>query len=524
MVYLDVYNSIFEYLEELEIVEDVLKYTEEILGPSMKNIHSNEVRNDLIVEFALYNYMYQDNLLINFLLENLYPKLDEEEKEEFELINESERFNLKFSKKEKINKLDTRGKELYDFYFEDIDNNKTKVIVSSTALDELKNNINARLIGNINYEGKYSIIGGIYDKKTFESIESLSSIKFMKERFDETKSNVKHILKFSKEHTLEEINNYKNEKSNFIKQDKKIMKINNLFFEKFNIGFDDFLNNFFELSNSNKTFIEMAEHYLSIERELNNVLFKTNYMFLPKFLFEKELIKGFASFIKKDSKILEQSILELKKKGKKEFENAQKTEISLSRENIIKNNKRFLSDKIAPLKPKGYDAFIKKINNYSSHQIKEFLIDVINYLDDLSKNSYNFEIVFFSAMIKDLLDKADEIPYLNEIKKKRYVYIPEEFYEYIGVNNEVYNLLVFLSAAYFTDKQNPKKAYELIIRNKTIKTKSFDMMFFAGKIFSFFDDKRYKDYFNQAKKIDKERYKNELNMFLKEKEGNKLTL
>lgn len=525
MVYLDVYNSIFEYLEKIGIVDDVFEYSEEIIGPLLGKIHGNDMRNDLIAEFALYHYEHKDQPLIEFLSENLYPKLDGDEKEEFDLIMESERLNLKFKRKEKLNELDTKRKELYNFYFEDMSNGKTKIIVSSTPLDELGYNLNARLINNPNHKGKYSIIGGIYDKKTFESIEGLSLVGIMQENIEKIKSHVAHILKFSKEHNLEEISKYKNEKSSFLEQDRKIMKINRLFFEKFDMGFDDFLNGFFELSNNGK-FVEMAEYYLSIDEELKNVIFGTNYLFLPKFLFEKELIKGFVSFIKKDSKLLEQSILELEKRGKKEFGNILKTEISLSREEIIKNNKKFLSDKVAPLRPKGYDAFIKNISNYSPDQIKEFLRDVVNYLEDLPEDSDNSELAFFLPMTEGLLDKAEDIPYLDEIKgkQKEYRYIPEEFYEYIDADDEVHDLFVFLSAAYFADKQDPKKAYGLIIKNKIIKTKSFDMIFFVGKIFSFFDNKKYKSYFNQAKKINKERYKKELETFLNEKEQKKLYL
>jgi len=519
MVYLDVYNSIFEYLEKIGIVDDVFEYSEEVLGPFLDKIHSNEMRNDMVVELALYNYNYENDFLIQFLSEHLYPDLNEEEKKEFDLIKESERFNLKFNKKEKRNDLDTKGKELYDFYFKDMDSNETKIIVSATALDELKHNLNARLINNPNHKGKYAIIGGIFDEKTFEAVSSLSLLGMMKRRFEKTKSNFEQILSFSKKHTLKEIDNYRNEKSSFLKQDKKIMKINNLFFERFKIGFDDFLNDFFEMSNDTNKFTEMADYYLSIEDKLKETLFDTNYAVPFRLFFERESIEGFASFIKKDSKLLEQSIIELKKRGKKEFEAALKNETSLSREKIIENAKMVLNEKVAPLKPEGYDIFIDKVNNYSPGEIKEFLVEIVGYLENLSEKMDNFDFSLFLSMTKELLDKAEKIPCLNEIKEKQKEceYIPEKFYEYIYARDEVYNLFVFLSAVYFINKQNPKKAYEIINENEIIKTDSFDMMFFTGKILSFFDDKKYKTYFNHAKKIDKKRYNEELEKFLNEK-------
>lgn len=525
MVYLDVYNSIFEYLEEIGIVDDVFEHAEEVMSHLLGRIKSNEMRNDMVAEFALFNYTHNGKMLIDFLSESLYPSLEENEKKEFDLISESERFNLKFNKKEKINELDTKGKELYDFNFHDLDNNETKVILSSTALDELNHNLNARLIKNPNHEGKHSIIGGIFDKKTFEAVSSLSVLKLTEKGFDEMESNVNHLMEFSKEHTLEEISNYKNEKSGFLEQDRKIMRINRHFFEKFKIGFDGFLKDFFEVSNTDE-FIEMGEYYLSIADELKETIMETNYAFLLSLLAEKSLIRGFSAFIKKDKTAIAQCLAELKERGKKEFENDLKNNISLSRENIIKNNKKFLNEKVAPLKPEGFDIFIKKINNYSPEHIKEFLSDVVGYLENLPRHNDGFAIAFFTAMTKDLLEKADDIPYLNEAmdKQKEYEYIHEEFYDYIDADDEVYDLFVFLSAASLISNREIKRAYGLIKENKIAKTKSFDMMFLIGKIFSFFDDKRYKIYFNQAKNINKKRYEGELNIFLEEKEQDKLTL
>ncbi len=526
MVYLEVYNSIFKYLEEIEIVDDVFEYAKELMNPLFDKIKSNELLNDMVAEFAIFNYMHDGQLLIDFLSKNLCHNLNENEKKEFDLIQKSKRSNLIFNKKEKLNKLDAKGKELYNFYFEDIDHNKTKAIVSSTAIDELKGILNARLIENPLHKGKFSIIGGIFDKKTFEVISSLSALRLTEKKLEKMESHVGHILEFSKEHNLEEIGNYKNEKSNFLEQDKQIMRINRLFFEKFNMGFDDFLKNFLELPNNSEKFIEMVEYYLSIADELKETILDTNYIFPFSLLLEKSLIKGFAGFIKKDKITMKQCMVELKERGEAEFKDNLKNEISLSREGIIKNNKKFLKKEVALLNPDGFNSFIKKLDNYSPAQIREFLSDIVDYTENLYEDTDEIGISFFTAMSKSLYEKAEEIPYLNDVveKQKNYKYTPEEFYNYIDADDEVYNLFLFLSVAAHIINEEIKEAYLLLKEHEIAKTKSFDMMFLSGKILSFLMIRSIKNIFNEAKKIDKEKYKKELKKFIIEKNQRLLIL
>ncbi len=177
MVYLDVYDRIFEYLEDISIVDNVFEHSEKILGSLLDKIHENELHNDVIIECALYTYLHKNKFLIEFLSENLYSKLSKDEKKEFDLIKESKRFNLKFDKKEKTDKLDTKGLELYYFYFTDLDDSEQKTILSSTPLDELKFDFNARLVKHPREPDKYFIIGGIFNVKIFEMLSSFSSMK-----------------------------------------------------------------------------------------------------------------------------------------------------------------------------------------------------------------------------------------------------------------------------------------------------------------------------------------------------------
>ena len=526
MVYLDVYNTIFEYLEDIGVVDDVFEYSKEVMGPLFDRIKGNEVLNDMVAEFALFNYWQDGKILIDFLYEKLYPNLNKNEKKEFDLIRESERVNLNFNKKEKQGRLDTKGKELYDFYFHDEDKNETKIVVSSTALEEINKSLNARLIKHPEHEGKYLIVGRIFDKKTSEAVSSLSSIKFVQERYKEIASYTEGILAFSKERTLAEIKHYKNEKSNFLEQDKKIMKINKVFFKKFDMGFDDFLGNFLKLSNDAGKFIDMAEYYVSIADELNEAVLDTNYSFSLNLLFETSLVKGFGAFVKKDREILGQSLSELIERGKKEFENSLNNNIALSRENVIKNSKKFLNDKLKPMKLKGYGAFIKKLDSYSPENVKEFLSDIVEYLDKLPEDTDEMDISFFLAMTMDLLEQADDLPYLDETlaKQNSIKYIPEKFYEYIDVDDEVYNMHLFLAVASHISCNEAKKAYNLAKEDKPMKTESFSMMFLLGKILSFFNDIEYKRYFHEAKKIDKARYRAELEIFLNDKTQGVLSL
>ena len=524
MVYLDIYDSIFEYLKKMGIVDDVFLNAEAVLSHLLKNVKNNEMYNDLVAEFSLFNYEHNNQLLIDFLYENLYPNLDKNNKKEFNLIKESKRFNLKFEKKEIFNKLDTKQKQLYDFYFQDLDNNKTKIILSSTALDELKHNLNTRLIKHPEYENRHLIIGGIYDKKTFEAVSSLSSLKSIGNRFKEIEDYKDYILEFSKIHTLEEIDKYDDKRSAFLEQDKKIMKINRIFFEKFNKGFDDFLKDFLNLSNDKTRFIEMVDYYLSIADDLRETILDTDYHFSLKLLVETSLIKGFSAFIKNNKQEFNQCLIKIKNEAKKEFENSIKANTFFSREEIMKNNKRFLNEKIAPLKLNNFNQFIKKLNTYSAKDIELFFTDIINYLEPSMNKIVTEDIGFFITSLKLLFKNSENISYKNEVlnDQKNIKYNPDIFYEYIGVDDGVYDLFVFMSIVDYILNKDIKGAYELVKEKNIEKTKSFDMMFLLGKILSFYDDKNYKPYFNHVKKIDKQRYKDELKAFLDQKEENNL--
>ena len=519
MVYLDIYDTIFEYLEKRGMVGAVLDYSEAVMKPLMSKNITNEFYNELVIEFALFNFWYEEEILIDFLAENLYDYLSEEEKVEFDMIMGSERYNLKFAKKIRLNRLDTKNLELYDFYFIDTDAKDTKIIVSSTSLDEHKSVINARLIDNPLYEGKYAIIGGIFDKKVYEIISEMCMVRVFKERFDQASAMVEHVLKFGKEHSLKEIEEYENERSRFIEQDRKIMALNRQFFEKFNIGFDDFLEGFFELSN-NAQFVEMAEYYLSILDKLKDCMYHTNYIIESPLWHEKFLISGFLAFVKKDFQALHESIVNLQKKEKEEFENRRDIEIAMSREKIMENQRFFLVENIAPLGLKDFNVFMERLDTFSPENIGEFLAEITNFLEVKCEKIDLPMMDVRLSFVKRLARDADKLPYLREIENlQKYVaYNPEVFYEYMEDDNEIIALSIFLLAVQYIHKNEPDRAYRLLKQNRLGKTGSFDEMFLIGKLFSFFEDEEYKFYSKKAKENDKNRYRAELEIFLRQKE------
>ncbi len=525
MVYLDIYDKIFYYLEEKGIVDNVIEYSEEILKALLPRLNNDLIYNECVLEFALFNYFHEELMLIEFLSKTLYKRLDNDEKKEFDLISNSERLNIKFQKKVSTNKRDTHKKLMYDFYFEDLNNDEVKIIVSSSNLDEFKEVVNVRLIDNPAYIGKYSIIGMILDKESYEAVRAMSSLSYMKNSFENSKEMARSILEFSKQHSLAEIEQYKNKKSRFIKQDKRIMKINRAFFEKFGIGFNDFLNDFFKLSNDNAKFIEMAGHYMAILKELEKEIMDTNYLFGVPLIFEEYSIRGFLAFIKGDYQGISESIVKLQNEAKNEFDNSINNAAALSRENIIKNQKKFLEKNIAPLNIDGFERFFNKIGNYSPQQIEIFLEEITDYL---KKNiGYLDEKTAFSvAFTENLLENADEIPYLDEVAKEQEnkKYVPERFYEYIYADDRLHSLHIFLLAADYIQKKELNKACELIEEAAPAKTNSFAQMFLFGKVLSFFDNEKYKKYFKIAKENDKAKYQIELKLFLQEKEQKLLNL
>ena len=517
MVYLDIYDTIFEFLEKIGIVDSVFEYSDDFLEPLMPNNISNKFYNEFIIEFALFNYKHKNEVLIDFLEKNLYNSLSKIEKKEFEAIKKSERHNLKFVKKIKLNKLDTINRELYDFYFTDIDINLTKIIISSSPLDDNKFVMNARLIQSSKYNEKYHIIGGFFDEKTYKNFLEYCNLKAIKDGFKESVTMIEHLLEFGKTHSLKEIDEYENKKSRFIKQDRKIMMLNKQFFEKFNIGFDDYLKNFYGLSNDEK-FIEMTEYYLSILKELKDLIINTNYIVGFSLWHENYLINGFLAFLKKDSNALEESIINMQKEEKKEFENSMKNEIAFTREKIMEHEKEFLMKNIAPIRLNDFDSFMEKLNGFTPKNISEFLEEVIKYLRINMKkiNVPDIDIVFgfTEVFAKDINDS----PYLIDVenRQKNIKYHPEIFYEYMSADDKVISLTIFLLVVHHAYKNELDKAYSILKQNKIDKTESFNQMFMIGKIFTFFGNDAYKSYFKKAKEIDKVRYKSELETFLKQ--------
>jgi len=262
----------------------------------------------------------------------------------------------------------------------------------------------------------------------------------------------------------------------------------------------------------------MTEYYLSILKELKDLIINTNYIVGFSLWHENYLINGFLAFLKKDSNALEESIINMQKEEKKEFENSMKNEIAFTREKIMEHEKEFLMKNIAPIRLNDFDSFMEKLNGFTPKNISEFLEEVIKYLRINMKkiNVPDIDIVFgfTEVFAKDINDS----PYLIDVenRQKNIKYHPEIFYEYMSADDKVISLTIFLLVVHHAYKNELDKAYSILKQNKIDKTESFNQMFMIGKIFTFFGNDAYKSYFKKAKEIDKVRYKSELETFLKQ--------
>lgn len=518
MVYLDVYNTIFQYLEDIGIVDDVFDYAEEILDPLLKDVKNELFYNEFILEFSLSEYKQENKTLLMFLAENLYQDLSVKDKQQFDTILQSRRQNLKFIKKEKIDLLDRDGKGLFDFYFKEIVSNKMRVIRSSSPLEENKEVISARLIRNPLYPEKYSITGIIVSKETHDILVTLSIGKALERCLSEKKEHLEKMFEFSKTHTLEEIEKYKDKRSNpFLEQDREIMKINALFFEKFKQGFDEYLRDFFSLSNKS-TFMEMTEYYLSIQEHLCETYFHTNYGSPSLLLHEKEAIAAFLAFLKKSPSSFEKSLKKLREEGKKEFERSLKNDSLRTRKKIMERTKHFLYSK-PEFKEKAYEKEKQRLESYTTDQIKDFLEQTIKILSILPENK-NVENALFLIMANGYLSETENLASLRDIQNDQdsLEYRPEEFYNYMYRWGEAYSLYIFLTVVDYLRKKEIKEAYKLLQEQEIAKTESFEWNFLIGRVYSLYDDEKYKVYFNAAKRVDKEMYRRELTRFLEDKE------
>ncbi len=183
MAYLDVYGTIFYYLEGIGIVDDIIEESEKILFPFIKRVKNktkkpNSLFNEYILEYALFHYNCEGKLLIDFLTDSLYPKLQAFDKEQFKAIRKSERLDLRFDKKIRTGELDTNGKPLYDFHFQDIETRKIKIVSSSTPLDRIMGkSFSARLVKYPKKEGKYILMGLLCNLKAREYMACLKELK-----------------------------------------------------------------------------------------------------------------------------------------------------------------------------------------------------------------------------------------------------------------------------------------------------------------------------------------------------------
>ena len=69
LVFLSVYDDIWDYLDEIGILEEVQLIFEDLIGKeSFPKHQSVELYRDMVLEYALFNYNHENKLLIEYLL------------------------------------------------------------------------------------------------------------------------------------------------------------------------------------------------------------------------------------------------------------------------------------------------------------------------------------------------------------------------------------------------------------------------------------------------------------------------
>ena len=58
MVYLNVYDTIFEYLEDIFIVDEVFEFSDDILKSMFRKDINNKFHNEFVLELALFQFIH----------------------------------------------------------------------------------------------------------------------------------------------------------------------------------------------------------------------------------------------------------------------------------------------------------------------------------------------------------------------------------------------------------------------------------------------------------------------------------
>jgi len=131
VVFLDVHDTIWSYLKENDILDDIIDECEDFFGGKVLDEYDGTpLFADLVLEFGLFYFFVEKIRLLEYLKEHLFKALPEKEQEAFTEISKSKRHDLTYLKKEKKGKLDTYGRDLYDVYFQDNKRGETKISVS----------------------------------------------------------------------------------------------------------------------------------------------------------------------------------------------------------------------------------------------------------------------------------------------------------------------------------------------------------------------------------------------------------
>ena len=536
MVFLEIYDPIWTFLEKEEILDEIKSEVESIFGKKFLSKHENtSLFPDIILEYALFNCVHKDMLLIDYLSKEFSNTLEEADKKQFSSLMDSQRRDFILLKKISRTEIDAEGRKTYDFYYRDIHSGDTKIIFTSSELDLNEGQLNMRLVKYCPYdEERYSIIGLIRTPEQVELLHEMNLMRQIEKNRVISENKIALLFEQSRKLNFDEIKAFKDEKSNFITGDRKIMKLNKSFYEFSGMNLDEFLNNAYELSNDTEKFREVCEYYLSISKEFEKAVYSTNYIFKTEFFSYDPLLKAFLGFILNDFKLLEKGIAEFQKEAKEDFRKTKHNILNKTREKITENEKKSISEMIDGMKKSKNKEIVKKAEEYSDFlrdidkvtmdELSLFLTKLIEFLSKEKKELKGFSNkdtdMFFEikiAYLKDLKEDAHTIPYLKDIKEeyKNFKFNPEYFYDYFQeISEEMYNLTRVMYSAHFFSFKKYQKAYDLINELNIEKNDCFCQMFYIGSVFSLFENRHYKKYFNTAKKIDRFRYKEKLESFL----------
>ncbi len=500
--YLEVSGLVFHIKEELEFLYDSL----------FKKI---DFVITVVMELGLFHVSYEDKVIIDIVKDNLIPTLSKNLQDEFEFIYNSKRVDVIVLNKKKQLELES-GEQFYLYQLEDSKTGEKynlKTIVSNLDNGQTSS---IRLIPDLGNKQYFKPFGLILPTETFNSIIMALSIKKMITPNE-------NIFKISKDLTLDDVDSYNSINPENTEFDRRIIELNLIFFQNTGYYIDEFLKNILEISNDIDKFEIASNEYFKINEEFEELIFKTNYLIEKSFFNNIPLLKLYYGIItKKSGDYLDNCFKILIADAKRYHKDIKNMADAFTQKNISEKIFGF----IQKFKEKVQESEIKEECDKHLIECKK-LKESFNKLCEIHKNfleKHNIKInsilgeygSMYLFLLKDILDKPEEIPYdITEDSKNEENDTIEMILEYLP--EELHSIFWFFLAFSSASIKEFDKSYKIINSNLIEKNNSYEIMFFCGQILSLNEDKNYKSYFKIAKKINKEKYTEDLKKFLESK-------